>query len=340
VPEILSQQEIDSLLSGIPLEPAVPAAAGEEERPAEREAVTFDFRLPHRLSKNQLRTLQAVHESFAEALSSYLISRLQTNVTINVSSVDQLFYSEYVLSVPSPSCLFIFRVVESDALAVLEFSPQLVLGIVARLLGGASEGDKKPRLITRIEQNIIRGITQRAIADLQKSWKTIADLNFKFERYESEGDFAQIAPTSEIVLVVSFEVSIAEQKYLMNLCFPTFALEEVLAKLNVQHFSGMPSGHGENSWTRELMKKIGQTSVETVGVLGTTTLSLSELVGLREGDVLRTSIPVHSEVQLLAGGRPRFMGRAGMSNGRLAIKITRSALEPARTDPASGSNGH
>ena len=337
MPEILSQQEIDSLLSGIPLEPSVTAFAGEDERPADREVVTFDFRLPHRLSKNQLRTLQAVHESFAEALSSYLISRLQTTVSVNVSSVDQLFYSEYVLSVPSPSCLFIFRVVESDALAVLEFSPQLVLAIVARLLGGVSEGEKKPRLITRIEQNIIRGITQRAIGDLQKSWKTIADLNFKSERYESEGDFAQIAPTSEIVLVVSFEVGIGDQKYLMNLCFPTFALEEVLAKLNLQHFSGGPTGHSENSWTKELLKKVGLTGVETTGVLGTTSLTLRELIALHEGDVLRTSIPVNAEVQLVAGGRPRFMGRPGMSNGRLALKITRTAVEPARTEqPSAG----
>ncbi len=332
MPEILSQQEIDSLLSGIPLEPAKEVARGVDDASSEREAITFDFRLPHRLSKNQLRTLQAVHESFGEAFGSYLISRLQTNVGVNVSSVDQLFYSEYVLSVPSPSCLFIFRVQESDALAVLEVSPQLVLAMVSRLLGGGADSEKKARLITRIEQNIIRAIVQRAIADLQKSWKTIADLNFKMERYESEGDFAQIAPTSEIVLVVSFEVSIGDERYLMNLCFPTFALENVLAKLNVQHYSGLPATQHEHSWTKELTRKVGMTNVELSGMLGCTNLTLRELMTLEEGDILRTTIPVNAEVQVTAGNRPRFWGRPGVSNGRVAIKITRTANESQRPE--------
>ncbi len=335
MPEILSQQEIDSLLSGISFEQPVPAAAAPDAAP-EREVITFDFRLPHRLSKNQLRTLQAVHESFAEAFSSYLIARLQTTVAISVTSVDQLFYSEYVLSVPSPSSLFVFRVAESDALAILEVSPQLVLAMVARMLGGATDGEKKARLITRIEQNIVRGIVQRALGDLQKAWKTIADLNFKMERYESEGDFAQIAPTSEIVLVVSFEVGIGEQKYLMNLCFPTFALENVLAKLNVQHYSGFPSGHHESGWSKEIMKKVGQTNVTAVGVLGTTTMTLRELMALEPGAVLRTGIPATTEIQLVIGSKPRFLGRPGVSNGQLAVKITRCTSEQSKTEQSNG----
>ena len=208
-----------------------------EEKKVEREAITFDFRLPHRLSKNQLRTFQAVHESFGEMFGSYLVGRLQTTVTVSVSSVDQLFYSEFVLSIASPSCLYIFRILESDALAVLEVSPQLVLAMVEHLMGGVAEGEKNARAITRIEQSIVKGIIQRALNEIQRAWKTVADLTFKLERYESEGDFVQIAPASEIVMVVSFEVVIGAQKYLMNLCFPTFALEDVLAKLNVQHFA-------------------------------------------------------------------------------------------------------
>jgi len=67
----------------------------------------------------------------------------------------------------------------------------------------------------------------------------VAELTFKLERYESEGDFVQIAPASEIVMVVSFEVVVGTQKYPMNLCFPTFALDDVLTRLNMQSFSGM-----------------------------------------------------------------------------------------------------
>jgi flagellar motor switch protein FliM len=327
MPEILSQQEIDSLLSGIATAEEPKPSGPAQDKQTDKEVVTFDFRLPHRLSKNQLRTFQAVHEGFGESFGSYLVSRLQTTVSVNVISVDQLFYSEYVLSIASPSCLNVFRIVESDAVAILELSPQLVLAMVARLLGGTLEGEKKARLITQIEQSIIRGILQRALSDLQRAWKTIADLSFKLERYESEGDFAQIAPTSEIVLVVSLEVTIGDHKYLMNLCFPTFALDEILARMNVQHISGMPSVTPHNEWTGIIQQKLESTAVSAICMLGETKLTLHELVDLEPGDVLRTNIPLTGELQLRIGGKTRVWGRPGIFNNRVALKVTRVASE-------------
>ncbi|MCX7984344.1 MAG: flagellar motor switch protein FliM [Bacteroidetes bacterium] len=322
MPEILSQQEIDSLLSGVPLQEIEKAVAEERHH---KEVITFDFRLPHRLSKNQLRTLQAIHESFAESLGSFLVSKLQTTVSITVTSVDQLFYSEYVLSVPNPSCLYIFRIVESDAYALMELSPQLVLAIISRLLGGQVEPDTKQRPITRIEQRITKGIIQRALTDLRDAWKAIADLNFTLERYETEGDFAQIAPLSEIVLLVTLEVTLSEQKFLMNVCFPTFALDSVFAKMNTQNVGSLTVGKKDPEWTKSLLRKVSTTNVEVVGLLGTTTMTLRQLLNLRVGDVIRTNIPAGSETQVVIGNKPRLWGKAGISNGRLAIKITRTS---------------
>jgi len=321
MPEILSQQEIDSLLAGISVGTVEPTATEEKEKKAARDVITFDFRLPHRLSKNQLRTLQAVHESFAETFGSYLISRLQSTITLNVTSVDQVFYSEYVLSIGNPSCLYLFRIVESDALAVIELSPQLVLAIVSRLLGGSLEGSRDPRLLTQIEQSIIKGIVNRAFADLQKAWKTVGSLTFQFDRYESEGDFAQIAPMSEIVLLVSFELTMGDQKYLMNICFPTFALDELLSKLNVQSLKSVATSERGEKWSQALLKDISTTTIPARGVLGGTTITLHELLDLEPGDVLRTNIPISGEVYVEIGGKPWLWGKPGISNGKLAVKV-------------------
>jgi len=329
VPEILSQQEIDSLLSGITTDEKSTAGASGESRKQSDEIVTFDFRLPHRLSKNQLRTFQAVHESFGETFGSYLVSRLQTTVAISVSSVDQLFYSEFVLSIASPSSLYVFRILESDALGVLEVSPLLVLGMVEHLMGGVAGGQKTPRLITKIEQSIVKVIIQRALTEIQRAWKTIADLTFKLERYESEGDFVQIAPASEIVMVVSFEVTIGAQKYFMNLCFPTFALDDVLAKLNIQHFSSISAVKGDRSATQVISHHLESTAIEATAVLGETSLTLRDLLDLEAGDVLRTSIPVDGDVKILIGGKSMMLGRPGISNGRVAVKISGKSQDSA-----------
>jgi len=330
MPEILSQQEIDSLLAGISVGSADSSATEEKEKKPARDIVTFDFRLPHRLSKNQLRTLQAVHESFGETFGSYLISRLQSTITLNVTSVDQVFYSEYVLSIGNPSCLYLFRIVESDALAVMELSPQLVLAIVSRLLGGSLEGSREPRLITQIEQSIIKGIVNRALLDLQKAWKTVGMLTFQTERYESEGDFAQIAPMSEIVLLVSFELTLGEQKYLMNICFPTFALEELLSKLNAQSLKSMALGDRGDKWSKALLKDISTTTIPARGVLGWTSLTLEELLGLEPGDILRTNIPLTGETQVEIAGKTWLWGKAGVSNGKMAVKVHHVAGDPKK----------
>ena len=323
MPEILSQQEIDSLLSGISTGQIEAVEAPSEPQKSEKEAITFDFRLPHRLSKNQLRTFQAVHESFGETFSSYLVSRLQTTVTINVSSVDQLFYSEFVLSIASPSSLYVFRIAESDALAVLEVSPQLLLAMVEHLMGGVAEGEKNARPITKIEQSIVKGIIQRALADIQRAWKTVAELTFKLERYEIEGDFVQIAPASEIVMVVSFEVIIGTQKYMMNLCFPTFALEDVLAKLNMQHFSVGAAREGRKRLARaDLPADRDDPRADHRASGRDVTLTLRDLLHLEPGDILRTNIPVNGEVQVQIGGKTRVLGRPGVSKGKVAVKVT------------------
>lgn len=326
MPEILSQQEIDNLLAGIN-SGSVDVSAQDKNAfgaKSDKNILTFDFRLPHRLSKNQLRTLQAIHESFAETFSSYLISRLQTTVSINLTSIDQLFYSEFVLSIGSPSCLYVFRIVESDALAVMELNPQLVLSIVSRLLGGTISEEKQARLITQIEQQIIKGIVQRAIAELQKAWKTISPFTFQIERYETEGEFVQVAPASEIVLLVSFEIGIGEQKFMMNICFPTFALEDELAKLNTQSVNSISMPSAKRGMSEIMARKIQQTSVPVSVLLGTTTLTVRELQQLEVGDVLKTTIPITGEIGVEIGGAIRFFGKPGVSNGRIAVKIERA----------------
>lgn len=323
--EILSQQEIDSLLSGIGTTNEAAATALSEGKIAEREVLQFDFRLPHRLSKRQLQTFKAVHENFAEAFGSYLISRLQTTVSVNVVSIDQIFYSEYILSTARPTCLYVFRIAGSEAMAAMELSPALVLAVIARLLGETTEGKVESRSITKIEQNIIKGVVLRVLSDLEKSWATIAEEKFKLERYETEGDFVQIAPSSEIVLVVSFELTIGTQKHVMNVCFPTFALEDVLTKLNTQNYSNVMRTAEHNEWSAAILKRLEATKIPSVCVLGETTLTLQQLMDLEPGDVLLTNTSITGELKVALGGKTRAYGKPGVSNGKTAVKITHIA---------------
>lgn len=323
--EVLSQSEIDNLLSEMSTG-SLDVDDFLSERVKRAEITNYDFRRPNRISKNQVRTLQSIHENFAEAFGYYLVSRLQTVVSINVTSVDQLFYSEYILSVSNPSCLYVFDIVGTDGAGILEVSPQLALILVERLLGGAGEIQPKPRAITPIEQSVIRGVIEHAFSDLQNAWRSIAELNFKYQRLEMEADFVQVAPSSEIVIVVSFDVNIGLHTYLMNLCFPTFALEEVLTKLSRQQVTAGPVKMTQERIREniEIVKKhMSKTFLPVTVELGRTSISVKELFELQEGDIIKLKNKITDEVIISIAGKKKFAGRPGSLEGKKAVKILR-----------------
>lgn len=323
--DILSQTEIDSLLSEM-TSGTVDVDDFISGKLKKSDISSYDFRRPNRISKNQVRTLQTVHESFAEVFGYYLVSKLQTVVSISVTSVDQLFYSEFILSVSNPSCLYVFEIDGTDGNGILEISPQLALTIVERLLGGSAEIQAKPRTITPIEQAVVRGIVEHALSDLRNAWRSVAELSFKYQRLEMEADFVQVAPSSEIVVVVSFDVNIGIHTYLMNLCFPTFALEDVLARLNRQQVTTSvirqsPSRMKEN--TAILRQQMSTTYLPIVVELGKAGITVQELLALKIGDVIKLKKKINQEVEISIAGRKKLAGRPGSVDGRKAVRVTR-----------------
>ncbi len=323
MPEILSQQEIDQLLNNI--------KSGTEqtvETSHDKEAVLFDFRLPNRISKNQLRILRSIFENFAESFSSFLVTKLQTVVNINVTSVDQIYYSEYVLSVANPACLFTFDIVNTDVKGILELNNDLALSLVDKLLGGNGLGTKQTKVITPIEQRVLRVVVERVMQDMRKAWQTVDNFEFRLERFEPDIDFAQITSQSESVLLISFEILIGEQSFLMNVCFATFAFDNILAKLSTQKLSSIRAAKYFGITAKEVLEAhLAKTLLPLQVELGKSKLSVKELMDMKVGDVILLETKLSDDQQVRTGTQNLFCGRLGVSNNHKAIKITRKVID-------------
>lgn len=321
--EILSQQEIDQLLNNIKS-----GAEQKQESVAEKEAVLFDFRLPNRISKNQLRIIRSVSENFSESFASFLLSKLQTAININVTSVDQIYYSEYVLSVANPACLFTFEIQGTDVKGILEFNNDLALTLVDKLLGGNGQSTKQNKVITLIEQKVLRVVVDRVMYDLKKAWQTVDNLEFVMERFEPDIDFAQITSQSESVLLISFEILIGDQSFFMNLCFATFAFDNVLAKMSTQNLSSIRATKYFGVSAGEVLKKhLTKTMVPIQVEFGNSRLSIKELLELEVGDIIKLETKISDEHKVKTGKRVLFVGRSGNANNHKAIKITRKIYD-------------
>jgi flagellar motor switch protein FliM len=323
--EILSQQEIDQLLDNIK---SGQEQKNEEQSDKEKEAVLFDFRLPNRISKHQLRIIRSICDNFGESFTSFLVTKLQTAVNINVASIDQIYYSEYVLSVSNPACLYTFNIKNTDIKGILELNNDLAFLFVDKLLGGNGLTTKQVKVITPIEQRVLQVIVDRIMYDLKKSWQIIDDLEFEIEKFEPDIDFAQITSQSESVLLISFELIMGDQSYMMNVCFATFAFDAILAKMTTQKLSSIKSTKYFGVTSREVLTKhLAQTAVPINVEFGTTKLTVKEIMELEVGDIIKLKNKVHEEHKIRTGNRLLFLGRAGVLNNHKAIKITEKVFE-------------
>jgi flagellar motor switch protein FliM len=319
--EVLSQQEIDALLNS---KDSVSEKKDESFHSLEKEVIPFDFRLPNRISKNQLRTIHNINENFAEMFSSYLMTKLQSIVTCNVTSVDQIYYSEYVLSVSNPACLFTFDINQTDIKGILEFSSEFALTLVDRLLGGNGKGTKSAQVITPIEQKVLEVVINKVLHDLGKAWQIIGDYDFEIDKFEPDIDFVQITSQSESVLLVTFEVHIGEATYMMNLCFATYAFDTILSKLTNQNMSSIrPMKYHGTTAQNILTNHLKKTELNLTAEFGTSSITFNQLLKLKKGDVITLNNKIGDEIKISVENKHMYNGISGVVNNHKAIKITK-----------------
>jgi flagellar motor switch protein FliM len=326
--DVLDQSEVDALLAAIE-SGGVPAGGDTAGAPAgrtPRDIQAYDFKRPERVSKEQMRALEGIHEAFARNFGASLSGFLRTIVEVRVATAEQLTYSEFIHSLPNPTN---FNLVSADPLEgqmCLEISPLIIYPIIDRLLGGSNTELFIPqRPLTVIEQRLVARITSRGLTCLNEAWAELVPVTFKITEVESNPHLVQIVAPNEVVVVLGFELKIAGRAGTMSLCIPFNVIEPVMDKLLSQGWLAYQRRAVDEDKTHDLARAIGVTDVVVTAYLGETTITMSELMGLQPGDIIQTAKPVGSEIILRVKGRNKFAGRIGRHRDRLAVRITRPA---------------
>jgi len=316
--KILTQDEIDALLKSVSTTQTVEAPAATKDRTLH----AYDFKHPDRISKDQLRSLRTIHDSFARSFGTYLSGILRTLVDINLLSIDQATYSEYMLSLSVPSCIYIVVAKNLKGSAILELSPQFALTMVDRLLGGGGNRVGNVRELTVIEQNILRKMVESALSVLTAAWRHAYRLNMYIESFESNPQFVQIAPASETAAVISFEIVIRDMTFPMNLCFPYFVLEPLLQHVATGWSSVAPRYQSVDE-RAIVRKRIRLTRLPLTVQLGRTRMNMRDLLSLQTGDVIRLYERKDEAAKVLVDGKVKFWAEPGASNLKKAVRIVR-----------------
>ncbi len=342
--EVLDQSDIDALLAAAsgnaaaaPDAPAAPPPTSAapnpgEPQPFERgpfmvrdDAVHYDFKRPERVSKEQIRALSSVHEVFARNFGAVLSGFLRTIVDVRVVGVEQLTYSEFIHSLPNPTCFATLVAPPLEGQMCLEISPLIVYPVIDRLLGGTNAGTYVPlRPLTSIEWRLISKVIDRALDLLSDVWKNLIEARFQVQDTESNPELVHIVAPTEVVLFITFEIKLSHVAGTMGLCIPYNTIETILSRLTTQAWFYKPKS-ATPAQQKKLYRNLVRGTIELTAFLGETKIKLSEFNSLQPGDILPLDKLATREFLVRAAGNNKFAGTLGSLRGNKAIRVTRAA---------------
>lgn len=336
--EILSQDEIDALLTAVTdgdsgggavvdqgfgvLAPAPTTSGGGRKPGREKKRLkVYDFRRPDKFSKDQIRTLQMMHETFSRLITTSLSATLRTMVHVHVVSVDQLTYEEFTRSIPSPTTLGIINMDPLKGSSVIEIDPSVTFAIIDRLFGGKGEPLKTNRELTEIELSVIEGIIVRLLGNLRESWANVIDLRPRLGNIETNPQFAGIVPPNSMVVLTTFDTKVGDVEGMMNFCIPYITIEPIISKLSAQYwYSSIRKGiTAEN--VNLIKEQIDDVYIEVIARLSEVELRFQEVEHLRKGDVLRLTDNVTSDIQVIIGNSIKFTAKPGIVGTKRSVQV-------------------
>ena len=327
MPEVLSQGEIDALLSAL--------TSGEltaEDIKREDESLrirNYDFKRALKFSKEHIRTIERIYEHFSRLYATFLSAQLRTMVQLAVASVEQLPYEEFVRSIPAVTVLNVIDVMPVTGKILLEMAPNIAYAMLDRLLGGEGQIIDSGHRFTEIDTYVLERLFTRSLPYFSTAWNGIAELQFSYDTLEINPQFIQIANPNDIVLVVSLSITIGEVAGMLNLCMPHMVLEPIMPRLNTRFAMATPQRQGQDfeQQVEKLSRHMDNVEVYMRAELGYASIQFEDIMNLAVGDVITLEQRVDSPLYVKVGDELKYRGLPGIMHGHNAVKIAQVVEE-------------
>jgi flagellar motor switch protein FliM len=304
----LSQQEIDAVFQNI------------QDRKREAPAVKFDFRRPDRIPKSQVRAIHLLHDTFVRNLVSSLSAYLRSYLTVNLVSVEQLSYAEFLDGLPSPTCMISLGLSPYDGNGVMELNPSLVFPIIEMLLGGTGKASAAiQRDVTEIEQKLLDGLFRIILNDLREAWKTVTMVDFTIESMETEPQLLHILAPNEAVVAIGIEIRIGETVGMMNIAMPSIVIKMMRQKFDQQW--SVRKTHASEAEQARVLHLLREGILTLEARMDGPTLTVRDLLALSEGHLLTFDHPVDRSIELLINDTRKFTGQIVSTGKKRACQI-------------------
>lgn len=317
--EVLSQTEIDSLLSAITTGEMDADELKKEDE--DKKIRVYDFKRALRFSKDQIRSLARIHENYARLLTTLFSAQLRTYIDISVASVEQLPYEEFIRSVPAMTILNVFEAHPLEGRILIEINPNISYAMLDRLLGGRGESVNKVENLTEIETVLMKQLFENSLETFREAWQSIIELEPEMLEFEVNPQFLQLVSPNETVVVVSLTITIGETSGMINICIPHVVLEPIIPNLSLHYWMQTNQKKSSDYEVELLKKRIKGARLPIVVQLGTSDIRIQDFLQLAKNDVIPLNQKITKPLTINIGDTPKFLGQPGKVKKQLAVQI-------------------
>lgn len=285
------------------------------------EAPVYDFRQPQKFSREHVRVLQLVGETFSRRLSTALSTTVRAVSQVSVVRVAQVTYQEFLDGLAKPAHLVLLALNPLAGTSLLHFPVPVIMTAIDRLLGGPGSPNPPVRPLSEIELALSRRVVERMLRELAYAFESITPIRPEIVHQESNPQFAQIASAGDLVLLMDFAMKIGGEGGTATLCIPFTSLQQFLDEPAVTMARLVPAAADPRGIETALANQVADALVEVSVSFNPTTLLSSEVRDLRPGDVVSLRHRAEDPLHVAVAGRDRFTARAGSRGRRLACLI-------------------
>ncbi|MFQ5736245.1 MAG: flagellar motor switch protein FliM [Thermodesulfobacteriota bacterium] len=317
--QILSQVEVDALLKGLSngdIETEV-----EQQDKYEGEIRPYDFADQDKTYRGSMPALEMINEKFSRAAGSPIFNMLRKSVDVTPAGVKIMKYEEFIRNLQMPSSLNIFSLAPLRGQGILVIDPNLVFHLVDSYFGGDGRFHTRieGRDFTNVEQGVIKKMVELLFHELGEIWKAVQPMEFTLTRTEMNPQFVNITGHMEPVVVSTFNMEIESASNKFFYCIPYTSLVPIRDKLCGTQKADF--NDTDNKWRDGLNEQFRNIPVEVAAEIGKACISVSELLNLKEGDVIQLDRKVKEPVRVSIEGVPKLFASPGLMDTNYAIKI-------------------
>lgn len=328
--QVLSQDEVDALLSAVTDEDGDVSADGGDEfddfggvDEIDENVQPYDLTNQDRVIRGRMPILEIIYERFTRSFRISLSNSLRKISTISMISTDLLKFGEFVNTLPIPSCMCILRFNELRGPALMVFESKLAYAIIDSYFGGTDRPFTKieGKEFTQIELSFMRRVMDMAVQDLEEAWAPVHRIDAQYIRTEINPQFVGVVPPSDVIITTTFEVEFDSASGTIMVVIPYSTIEPIKQKLSSSYQTD--NDVVDTLWTRSMHDHVSSAEATAVVKLGETEMTIGDLVSLQIGDIIPLSQEVAGELDIEIEGAKKLRCISGIYKGNKAVQITR-----------------